>query len=131
MKKTMNKNIKDYLHLYLGCECIVKEPGESAFKSVLEGIQRGKFLLKEYGHLLLWEAAEIKPVLRPLSDMTEHESNMGDEIMNAFNENDPIEAFQGMANMTMMLLKQGFDLFGLIESGLALDKTKLTIKTHE
>lgn len=150
MKKTMNKNIKDYLHLYLGCECIVKEPGESAFKSVLEGIQRGKFLLKEYGHLLLWEAAEIKPILRPLSDMTEEElieqenifkiyepdfevtpdmrKNAWEKIKNdgimavEFSEdNNPLMVFE----LFRYFLSKHFDLFGLIESGLAIDKTKL------
>jgi len=50
----MNKKIEYYLHLYLGCRCEVKEVGESRFISILEGVQRGKFLLKEYNHLLLF-----------------------------------------------------------------------------
>lgn len=66
----------------------------------------------------------VKPILRPLSDMTKEEQGIVEEILNTFDENDPHDAMRGMANVTMLLLSKHFDLFCLIESGLAISKTK-------
>lgn len=116
----MKKDIKDYLHLYLGCEIITHSvDGKQVAKQILntswlDEIQRG------YN--------PVKPILRPLSNMTEEE---GKEAESAWNEfmgfGETIS--RGMncahANRIKYLLSKGFDLFGLIEAGLALDKTTL------
>ena len=61
-----------------------------------------------------------KLILRPLSDMTEEEKNeyllIGTDSSTRFEHN---------ARRTQYLLSKGFDLFGLIDAGLAIDKTKL------
>lgn len=64
----------------------------------------------------------VKPILRPLSDMTEEESN---EVQCAVDKNGigfyPTEH----AEIVRYLLSLQFDLFGWIDAGLAIDKTKL------
>jgi hypothetical protein len=96
---------------------------------------------------------DIKLILRPLSDMTREEAefiNNGsimpdDELKeygyyNEYAEGCPAYQYiryedygsvqrladqMGNPSAWHFLLKQGFDLFGLIEAGLAIDKTKL------
>lgn len=160
------KKIEDYLHLYLGCEI---ENNNGVYRGTLIGFrqpceaivaidyfnkQHRKPENKEHGeHFFLAKA--MRPILRPLSDMTDeekteiakmwtwfqdrtvlneehfeyiHDSNkkMVLEAFTTANEDDgarmsPSAYFQAFP----YLLKQGFDLFNLIESGLAIDKTKL------
>jgi len=68
---------------------------------------------------------EVKPILRQLSDMTEPEEmevqNMVDQMGVGYN------ATHG-AKITGFLLSRHFDLFGWIEAGLAIDKTKIETK---
>lgn len=182
----MGKEIKDYLHLYLGCECVVEQDLE------MEGFETrtlttASILGKKNQFLTLiggssvqkpFAAEEIKPILRPLSDMTEEEmigllQSMVPQDMETkpTDEDYDLEMFrndEGLmvdgdvavgANITCIcyvgqiairesgdidmfdedgkpervinqpagfhyLLSKHFDLFGLIESGLAIDKTK-------
>lgn len=136
------KDIKDYLHLYLGCEFVSKWPGWQAendpFILCPADLERGKF---EY----------IKPILRPLSSMTEEETEQYLRLKhNAYSGEYEIKIsdagfwwlFKGIstdqkfkffgeildesnAEQFQYLLSKSFDLFGLIEDGLAIDKTKL------
>lgn len=177
-------NIKDYLHLYLGCE--VYQKGGLPVKLTPDLLTASSFT-----------EGLSKPILRPLSDMTEDyflslfKISIGaaeDMIPTSFSrlatddllvqmgygqykfsyrhnfENDVrieggvsfyIECFkienrisissQGIeeskspfnpskenrivwnqATIFKKLLKDGYDLFGLIEAGLAIDKTKIT-----
>lgn len=130
------KDIKDYLHLYLGCECRFSPYSEQSWiaKMTTEDLHR-------FGGRLDW----MKPILRPLSDMTEEEwkSKMMEfsvDVVSAYNS--PFTMFCDKPkhililenrlqtntlrfNDGMILLKMGFDLFGLIEAGLAIDLTKL------
>ena len=81
-----------------------------------------------------WKSKDCKLLLRPLSDMTEDEGFALSDIMGFFTPDNFISAiksgskyvmdFRLSFELTQYLLKQGFDLFGLIESGLAIDKTK-------
>lgn len=179
----MSKNIKYYLHLYLGCdveEDSLAEKGKryktkltpSKFRSVLE-----------YNNY-----ANVKPILRPLSDMTEEEAielqcittpyrcndwdkdpskydvtfhtdhklgkdhpnykqvfsitvvdlrrdfdymniNLNGDIIryNHETDKDPVinERVHNHHETTRYLLSKHFDLFGLIDTGLAIDKTTL------
>lgn len=105
----MEKNTKDYLHLYLGCEAYWQEEG---YKSTYS---------RPIDFDMLRDADWIKPILRPLSSMTEEEGNelemMGhNAVVNKFEIN------QFHAARTRYLLSKGFDLFGLIEAGLAIEK---------
>lgn len=200
----MSKEIKDYLHLYLGCDCIsddinaklqsvgCEEMGEDCILSFQNNDEESGF----YGD---WTEAniahkDIKPILRPLSDMIEEEETvlaklcfdreddfiityrgMGYSIGNIsepdihssvrcikietfcehpminnwipaallqidytdFNQPIIIGRFEEQGKilrddmikdpfeLTRYLLSKSFDLFGLIEAGLAIDKTTL------
>jgi hypothetical protein len=161
----MEKNIKDYLHLYIGCEIDTTIPGDyiHPYGSITltelrpdnidqivrhiqykEGYQRDGFTDYDW--------VEFKLILRPLSDMTEDEAEqfialrfperrMIDATVEKYGvcffdktqkkakhihfENIPIEL---NATTFIWLLSHGFDLFGLIDAGLAIDKTKLNEK---
>lgn len=168
------KELKDYLHLYLGCDLWIEEPGETAFKSKFEGIDAtGRPIAKEYEHQILWKFNEIKPILRPLSDMTDveiikvakiadclpigwYDNNGYWEINRTDHPNIGIEVccngkyairvtFKKPAlyfvdyeksgvfylpetiEIFRYLLSKHFDLFGLIDAGLAIDKTTLSL----
>jgi hypothetical protein len=141
-----NKNIKDYLHLYLGCKGIVKTVAEFGTKLVAwtdsNDLRDGVTLEDAYRY-------DFKPILRPLSGITEQElrdfikittppeyidkttdadfkeafeeiKEQGIELLN-FEDVPPKTAFE----VTRWLLSKHFDLFGLIESGLAINSTTL------
>ena len=136
------KELKDYLHLYLGCE--VKFPKSQSPKTngVVKCDAECIHDLHEYGE---WEYC--KPILRPLSDMTQDEADViwgildwneritgVARITDIIREFDVIEedndttsnAHWGyLCKILPYLLKYGFDLFGLIDAGLAIDKTTL------
>lgn len=172
------KEIKDYLHLYLGCEVYDSNPKQEKFRRyTLTGKELGYY----ENHL-----HTIKPILRKLSDMSEEEAKdfslsclnsphapehfdtiEKDELQIEFVKNDgglmldnDVDLYFnvscrcldgyiaimkdgriGMANeqdvptremqpvddiygKVRWLLSNHFDLFGLIESGLAIEKTK-------
>lgn len=115
------KQLKEYLHLYLGCE-------------IMNGIDDKIRVLKSSNldTYIYTKVGNPKILLRPLSDMTEEEkeqigfsafeilrkNEFGDKVLPARN----ISAMWA-AKQTAYLLSRHFDLFGLIESGLAIDKT--------
>lgn len=113
------KNIKDYLHLYLGCECLLHlELGTMSEK--LTGVTEN-----EDGETICYflnsnksfrKSDTVKLLLRPLSDMTEEEKKeygKGKSFINV--------QYLSPADFMYLLLRH-FDVFGLIESGLAIDK---------
>ncbi len=111
----MDKHIKDYISLYIGCElqtpdCIGINMGLyyadeiGYFNGVNVRYPEGKVYVQNYN--------QIKLILRPLSDMTEEEKK---DIMN-LNE-------MGIYEKVRYWLSKHFDLFGLIDAGLAIDKT--------
>lgn len=173
------KDIKDYLHLYLGCEVLAKFP-KGNFVCRLVGYFNHEYescKLWYNGGLSNWPIEGFKLLLRPLSDMTEEEfkeyahpksfasydgywyacdreidPDFDGELIEFINDacdDDPEnvimchvkskyisygwieyeERYHGFgvkeeAEWVRFLLSKGFDLFGLIEAGLALDKTK-------
>jgi hypothetical protein len=106
------KELKDYLHLYLGCDvkCGIKTIAKLTADETTQDLISLKTTLSN---------PEYKPILRPLSDMTEDEEYEYWKTKggNAFNE------FQG--ETTLFLLSKHFDIFGLIEAALAIDKSTL------
>jgi hypothetical protein len=119
----MKKEIKDYIHLYLGCEAyvfpddtltngwlkdkLIRFP-ELEYKIPIE-LTRIKYIL-ERGY---------KPILRKLSSMTEEE-----KIKYQMPKNNANVIFF-TAKQVVELCKEGFDLFGLIDANLAIDKDTL------
>jgi hypothetical protein len=134
----MGKSIKDYLYLYLGAEGLeVLSPNpddnEPSFKKAyLMGItavseacvevqfHNGIHADEEESYL---GYDEVKPILRPLSGMTEEENAEAKQFYrsNKWGE----QTLESMAAISAYLLSKHFDLFGLIEANLAIDKTTL------
>lgn len=148
----MEKNIKDYLHLYLGCECIMTRPSYHAVHELgLSGdrtfLLGGKFLTY---FIEPTTKAEVKPILRPLSDLThqevwvfcnfnEYQKLIKYKVHESFleinwDENEEKDRYyhyyfrQLSARQFHFLLSKHFDVFELIESGLAIDSTKQLAK---
>lgn len=133
----MTKKIEDYLHFYIGCEYWREWDGKTGILS--------------YNNILTLVASKvgtIKPILRSLSDMTKEEAigramargykreyivnlkfkEFGFEFGNIntgtfLATSGPYVAYK--SEELLYLLSYSFDLFGLIEAGLALDKTSL------
>lgn len=145
----MPKDSKDYLHYYVGCKFIMKITGSDKFTAEM------RFGYEALCATFSGKRDElIEPILllRPLSDMTEDEaievarvSEWPPHFRNPKVErnkyNDLIVTWDGMteggetvnatgdmfycAEQFTYLLSKHFDLFGLIEDNLAIDKTKL------
>jgi len=122
-----NKEIKDYLHLYLGCEVML--PDGFINKMVISSDDTHK-------EISLWLAilTKCKLILRPLSDMTQEEAievwrlchptdiqTKAYQVIDYYRHN--INFYESIE--WLFLLSKHFDLFGLIEAGLAIDKTKI------
>lgn len=126
------KELKDYLHLYLGCEIDIsgqREILDSVAKSgQIETLFRGH--LRNYRDL---SDEDIAPILRPLSDMTDEEYTeyanieFGEDTTDWDYDEKTKRSIGEVTefNRFAYLLKKHFDLFGLIEAGLAIDKTTL------
>lgn len=176
------KDLKDYLHFYLGCEVLYKGKVYDLFQidSTFAHIwkkNRSATVCEPTIH-------NVKPLLRPLSSMTQSEADYfawlcmdseyhlevdsritQEEIQTELAKNDDglmldadveiyigvsVRCFEGavviktdgsiavydedketyqsvdnIAFKVLYLLKQGFDLFGLIPAGLAIDSTTL------
>lgn len=119
-------NIKDYLHLYLGCDVMLWTDAQNPVfkperKKLIAGRSETAFEISIYTAYQV----NVKLILRPLNSMTDqdHERykgiyfSMDNKLMHWFND----IHFE----MTRHWLKEGFDLFGLIEAGLAIDKTTI------
>lgn len=169
----MSKDIKNYLHLYLRSEllCRVKRKNDTDYYigklcEVTYKSNHGDWAKFWFDNVITvtsstWETSSsnnhwfflnedsITPILRPLSDMTEEESERLLREHNFYSRHTIMhpEFYRGAIHfkviysgqhrrwpkkirphetpeMVLYLLKQGFDLFGLIENGLAIDKTK-------
>lgn len=116
----MATKFKDVAHLYLGCE-IKTEEGVGTLNEVSTEKSDEAFITSYDLVSAYPKYDEFKPILRPLSDMSVTERDTAYAQYEI--ERTMIEA--GAAR-TAYLLSLGFDLFGLIENGEAIDKTKLT-----
>ena len=74
----------------------------------------------------LYRLEHIKPYLFPLSSMTEEQS-MEFALLQVNTHKDGFLYVCDCANMMKWLLKNHFDIYGLIEKGLAIDATGLNI----
>lgn len=106
------KDIKNYLHLYLGCE----------INTSINGTKMDAGWLKR----MLNEECDAMMILRPLSDMTESEKKEMGEQKHKYDTGNPgSHIITDKAYQMVWALSKHFDIFGLIDSGLAIDKTKL------
>lgn len=116
------KGIQDYIHLYFGADCmeaIIVPDQEPEFERSHINI-RTCFNL-ERGLSL------VKPILRPLSSMTQQEADEYNKLYGTlFNMADMINQVMQSASSIKYLLSRHFDLFNLIPEGLAIDSTTLT-----
>lgn len=108
------KQLKDYLHLYLpyNLQCLRKGEGDDNYFEMTgmlwdstEKIWAVYFEIEQNDCSVL---EDVFPILRPLSDMTVEEDN-----------------HRNTGFATAFLLSKHFDIFELIEAGLAIDKTTL------
>lgn len=123
------------LVLYLGCECKVLIPyiGEEEPQLVSAkfiGVINDKMIVwpsdinnNEWGHEVTVSHNDVKPILRPLSSMTEEERDEMEKTYNLY----PVTAVHQhlmcasqTAKTFQYLLSKHFDLFGLIEKGEAI-----------
>lgn len=132
----MKKELKDYLPCFIGCEAMYGGYGDPERKVVILGVS-----LKDGVQFQFWDNGEVdidpsfdwfKLLLRPLSDMTEEEAiecgNLdydfsGEPDLNKWTWKD-FDTLNSSSQFQYLLSKH-FDLFGLIEAGLAIDKTTL------
>lgn len=110
----MDKKIEDYLHLYLGCE--FQWAGKYNYKLTAFWLSQ---ILKNP------DINNIKPILRPLSDMIKKELDEVSEIWIHMSSDKNNSAMQCYAASVKYYLSKHFDLFGLIPEGLAIDATTL------
>lgn len=123
MKKIL---FKDVAHLYLGCDlkAVYRTKDGDTGKEVLVDLNNRKLVGVFSDGTVQWDFgtldAEMRPILRKLSDMTKEEGL--DAINIVVPEKD---SWIGGAKRTIWLAQKGFDLFGLIESGEAIDAKTL------
>jgi hypothetical protein len=115
------KDIKDYLHLYIGCQAevinipdglaVTEEPQIHLIDGTVMDCSASMY-------------SSIKPILRSLSSMTEEEQTE----MVATQDTVKLDGYPEIVlkadsgETFRYMLSKGFDLFGLIESGLAIEK---------
>lgn len=130
------KQLKDYLHLYLGCEVQI-EP--SNLKELMKGPTTKGILTIHLLYRWSMELHRLKPILRPLSDMTEEEWLQIEQlfvmpdawgyygIKDNFLIDEPQHRFSWKVvnDVLIELRRRSFDCDGLTEAGLAIDKTTL------
>jgi len=137
------KKIEDYLHLYPKVAVAICEPGVEPVSHYLEGFDwyLNKVIAERVNYDPLW----IKPILRPLDDITENELAEFQNVCglekedleclriskdNFFNSDDKSYGTAHLTNISQWatgvfyLLSKHFDLFNLIDIGLAIDKAK-------
>lgn len=117
----MEKSIRDIIHLYFGHTCSIT--WQENFEMEEDGIHIiDGFIIQYIGH-----AEEAKPILRKLSSMTEEE----EREMVATQDDVRLEGYPEIllkadsGETFLYMLSKGFDLFGLCESGLAIDRETL------
>ena len=132
------KKIEDYMHHYLGCEVLVSNKIETLVHVGLLGNDSQRFhTIQKYQSFTNEWKEDNKLILRTLSSMTQEErdiidfeygsgsGNLSDSLMNEKLYQLRIE---DTFEITRYLLSSGFDIFGLIEAGVAIDKSKLEYK---
>lgn len=147
------KELKDYLHLYLPVPVELNNDGSKVYNRVAVAVgnmdDKYRYVklrlcsgISAFTHSIFFsESNRIKPILRPLSDLKQPDYLELYEILNKEEDNaygsgqsEQYKRNYAVLNLTgpgykptvfVWLLSKHFDLFGLIEAGLAIDKTKI------
>lgn len=125
--------VKNYLHLYLGCEVQVEEWRlTSRLVDIIEEGNKVVVFNEDIGRSGPFPLEWIKPILRPLSSMVHEELQECGNMIYDFSNDPELNDHKWQdfeiclaPEQFKWLLSKHFDLFGLIESGLAIDKTKI------
>lgn len=110
------KEFRSILPSYLGQQALITNyNGESV---------RVNFCSSDLNDYYTGRIAELKLMLRPVSDMTPEEKKYYDSKMATVFSVDPFkDQVMTESHLTIYLCARGIDLFGLIETGYAIDKT--------
>ena len=133
----MKKEIRDYLHLYLGCEC-------RAWNYVTNEFSKWRKMSCSDLNLFINNDVKCEIRLRPLESINDFESFELAKIYDPFVTEKHFEGITATeylkggryvnsiwsistapSNAFAYLLSKHFDLFGLIDAGLAINKTTL------
>lgn len=134
----MKKHIENYVSLYVGCELLLQEgiginlglyyPDVWSKEGRIESNGINVYFTESSvkGKVYAMNFNQCKLSLRPLSDITEHEMSElkwdKQELEHAISQKRNPNFYN---TEFLYLLQKGFDLFGLIEEGIAVDKTTL------
>lgn len=152
----MDKQLKDYLHFYLMAEVLlqVKRKNDKEYHigrmcEITRKSNHGDWVQVWFddvitvtsntwntssanSHWFFFGEDEIKPLLRPLSDMTGKELQECGNMVYDFTDEPDLNNHKWQDFQTLLacdqfvwLLSKQFDVFMLIEAGLAIDKTKV------
>lgn len=128
----MEKNIKDYMHLYINvCKYRI------SFVETPQSLSVWAKLIPHRFWKIMDDASvcKIQIALRPLTTITDEECKESDYFSNREDFMKSIKMFNTPDRLPynpkhfVWFLSKGFDLFGLIEAGVAIDST--TLKTTE
>lgn len=126
------KKLKDYLHFYLGCELFVVKTKEIVTFDDLQSTDRWPVWTRNIKYCNVkncvasgFRFKEIKPILRPLSDMTKKEHLHMMANFPSIDKDVNMAGAEKEAAKVHYLLSRRFDLFRLIESGLAINELTL------
>ena len=109
----MKTELKDVIHLYLGQLALIGNLEKTA--SITDKIQ--VFTIDKFNH----DKILCRPILRKLTDMKEDEKDeFSEHQIEMFGDDFNTEMYD--IEQFLFLLKSGFDLFGLIASGQAIDR---------
>lgn len=120
------RDIRQYLHLYLGCRV-----DYNGIKGLLTKVDIGHRLCQVdisnmMGQNFSVRMDEVKPILRPLSSMTEEEKEESEKVYVDMQDKADAEGHicdaEIWAEHSRWLLSKHFDVFQLIEYGLAIEK---------
>lgn len=128
--------LKDYAPYYLGCEVMITGTGNTGRLTTISILgnmqQRFSVLIGATSIERSFNFETDKLVLRPLSTMTDEELQKCGNMNYDFSDDPELnnhkwEYFTLLLSVEQFhyLLLRHFDLFGLVDAGLATDKTKL------
>jgi hypothetical protein len=147
------KELKDYIHLYIGCNITYPDieseapmviarltgiSNQNGVETTYLEVQKNDNGTETHGDYLSWkpnghhksDALHIKLILRPLDEMSDAESTvyaqLGDADFNkAVGRKDYYAVDKMAAHQVFWALKKGFDLFDLHAAGLAVHENEL------
>lgn len=116
----MKTELKDVAHLYKGFRFLFENEEHESTHMVDESVVTTEADESGEG---VFGLSDCKPILRPLSDAKKEEADYCKTLYRL--DRWGVQTLESQASVTAYLLSKHFDLFGLIESGQAIDMTKL------